>query len=289
MNQRSGNIFDRKTGKQVAWIEGDGVFSATTKKKCATLRGVEIYDLLGKLVCGVLSLRHFRLASWCSLSLGGWWPRIRRGAVWLGRRDAARPARADGEAAGGAVDFHLVIFRFGATMELGRSERPTLRPLWSYRVAGADSPDRKLCWRACSLRHFRLASWCSLSLCGWWPRIRRGAVWLGRRDAARPARADGEAAGGAVDFHLVIFRFGATIGARAIGATDAAAAVELPGRRRRQPGSKAAQTGSRRALSPTFPAGELVFFIPWRVVAENPARRSLAWAARCCSTRSGRW
>ena len=31
--------------------------------------------------CGVLSLRHFRLARWCSLSLGGWWPRIRRGAV----------------------------------------------------------------------------------------------------------------------------------------------------------------------------------------------------------------
>ena len=33
-------------------------------------------------------------------------------------------------------------------------------------------------------------------------------------------------------------------GARAIGATDDAAAVELPGRRRRQPGSKAALTGS---------------------------------------------
>jgi hypothetical protein len=30
---------------------------------------------------------------------------IRRGAFWLGRRDVARPARADGEAAGGAVDF----------------------------------------------------------------------------------------------------------------------------------------------------------------------------------------
>ena len=29
-----------------------------------------------------------------------------------------------------------------------------------------------------------------------------------------------------------------------------------------------------RALSPTFPAGELVFFIPLRVVADNPARRS---------------
>jgi hypothetical protein len=28
--------------------------------------------------------------------------------------------------------------------------------------------------------------------------------------------------------------------------------------------------GLRRALSPTFPAGELVFFIPLRVVAEEP-------------------
>jgi hypothetical protein len=41
------------------------------------------HDCIG---CGVLSLRHFRLASWCSLSLGGWWPRFRRGA--------SRPARA---------------------------------------------------------------------------------------------------------------------------------------------------------------------------------------------------
>jgi hypothetical protein len=50
----------------------------------------------------------------------------------------------DGEVAGGAVaDSTLVIFRFGATMELGRSERTTMRPLWSYRVDGADTPDRK--------------------------------------------------------------------------------------------------------------------------------------------------
>jgi hypothetical protein len=27
--------------------------------------------------------------------------------------------------------------------------------------------------------------------------------------------------------------------------------------------------GLRRALSPTFPAGEMVFFIPWRLVAEE--------------------
>jgi hypothetical protein len=40
-----------------------------------------------------------------------------------------------------------VIFRFGATMELGRSERPTmrplLRPLWSYGVDAANTLDRK--------------------------------------------------------------------------------------------------------------------------------------------------
>jgi hypothetical protein len=41
------------------------------------------------------------------------------------------------------ADFFSVIFRFGATMELGRSERPTMRPLWSYWVDGADSPDRR--------------------------------------------------------------------------------------------------------------------------------------------------
>jgi hypothetical protein len=29
----------------------------------------------GATVSGVLSLRHFGLARWCSLSLGGWWPR----------------------------------------------------------------------------------------------------------------------------------------------------------------------------------------------------------------------
>jgi hypothetical protein len=45
---------------------------------------------------------------------------------------------------GGAVaDSILVIFRFGATMELGRSERTTMRPLWSYGVDAANTPDRK--------------------------------------------------------------------------------------------------------------------------------------------------
>ena len=51
---------------------------------------------------------------------------------------------------------------------------------------------------------------------------------------------DAAVAGGAVaDSFLVIFRFGATLALGPIGANDdaaaAAAAVELPGRRRRQP------------------------------------------------------
>jgi hypothetical protein len=41
------------------------------------------------------------------------------------------------------ADSILVIFRFGATMELGRSERTTMRPPWSYGVNGANTRDRK--------------------------------------------------------------------------------------------------------------------------------------------------
>jgi hypothetical protein len=76
---------------------------------------------------GVLSLRHFRLARWCSLSLGGWPPKnpARRISTCLGPPAARSPLPI------------LVIFRFGATMDLGRSERP------SHGVDGADSPDRK--------------------------------------------------------------------------------------------------------------------------------------------------
>jgi hypothetical protein len=95
--------------------------------------------------CVVLSLRHFRLAFFIPW---GWWPRILRGAVTAARclldlhGPAQRVLAADGEVAGGADSF-LVIFRFGATMELGRSERTTLRPLWRYGVDAANIPDRK--------------------------------------------------------------------------------------------------------------------------------------------------
>src|SRR5665213_438504 len=54
------------------WSSGDRATGSTTP----TARIESRADW----VAGVLSLRHFRLARWCSLSLGGWWPRIRRGA-----------------------------------------------------------------------------------------------------------------------------------------------------------------------------------------------------------------
>jgi hypothetical protein len=56
------------------------------------------------------------------------------------------------------------------------------------------------------------------------------------------------------------------------GANDADVGFAWSGRRRASAASHGV-IGLRRALSPTFPAGELVFFIPLRVVAENPARR----------------
>ena len=75
-------------------------------------------------VCGVLSLRHFRLARWCSLSLGGWWPKNPARRILASAARCCSTCSGRRWAAGGAVaDFLLVIFRFGATMELGRSER----------------------------------------------------------------------------------------------------------------------------------------------------------------------
>ena len=55
------------------------------------------------------------------------------------------------------------------------------------------------------------------------------------------------------------------------GAAALAAALELGGWLRQQAdrNSTARAEGLRRALSPTFRAGAMVFFIPWRVVAEE--------------------
>jgi hypothetical protein len=108
----------------------------------------------------------------------------------------------------------------------------------------------------------------------------------GRRDAARPARSawsvqrqlaarfDGEAAGGAVaESTLVIFRFGATLelgrSGRAMMMPRRFGAARATGSASPRPDRQQLAGVLRRALSPTFPAGEMVFFIPWRVVAEE--------------------
>ena len=54
------------------------------------------------------------------------------------RLSAALAAEAVAEAVATCKQGYKVT---GATLQLGRSERPTLRPLWSYGVDGADRPD----------------------------------------------------------------------------------------------------------------------------------------------------
>ena len=57
----------------------------------------------------------------------------RRISTCSGRRGGAAAAGRTMVMSPAAPDSFSVIFWFGATMELGRSERPTMRPLWSYR------------------------------------------------------------------------------------------------------------------------------------------------------------
>ena len=81
-------------------------------------------------------------------------------------------------------------------------------------------------------------------------------------------RCDGAVAGGA-DFHFSDIPVRGDDGVRAIGANDAAAAVPATGSTAPTPLTESRVDWLRRALSPTLPAGEMVFFIPWRVVAEE--------------------
>ena len=113
------------------------------------------------------------------------------GAAQLGRRDAC--STCSGRRSGCWPQksprqrrrFVLVLFRFGATLELGRSERTTMRPLWRYGVDAANTPDRKAALTS--------PTSCSLSdISGWRAGVlyplagggrESGAAQLGRRDA----------------------------------------------------------------------------------------------------------
>ena len=192
--------------------------------------------------CGVLSLRHFRLARWwCSLSLGGWSPKnpARRSKTCSGRLGGAAAAGPTMVRSPAAPDSFSVIFRFGAdagARAIGATDGAAAVELRGLR----QQPDRNRTYSGgdgcgvLSLRHFRLARWwCSLSLGGWSPKnpARRSKTCSGRLGGAAAAGPTMVRSPAAPDSFSVIFRFGADAGARAIGATDGAAAVELRGLR----------------------------------------------------------
>jgi hypothetical protein len=113
---------------------------------------------------------------------------------------SASPGRGGGDGAGAGraqrgTGSSATIAKFRST---DSGQRPTMRPLWSYGVDGADSTDRKPRLRgsaACSLSD--ISGWRAGVLypfAGGGRGIRRGALWLRRRDAARPARAGAAAA-----------------------------------------------------------------------------------------------
>jgi hypothetical protein len=104
----------------------------------------------------------------------------------------------------------------------------------------------------CSLRHFRLEICWSLSLGGWWPRnlarrLRRREL-LDRR--------------GPPIFVLVIYGAGRSL---ELGRSSC---WQLWGRPASPARDRQALGTLRCPFAPTFPAGEMTLFIPWRVVAD---------------------
>ena len=194
----------------------------------------------------MLSLRHFRLARWCSLSLGGWSPKnpARRSSTCSGRLGGAAAAGRTMVRSPAAPDSFLVIFRFGAdagARAIGATDGAAAVELRGLR----QQPDRnRTDWgsAACSLSD--ISGWRDgvlYPLAGGGRRIRRGAVRLRRRGAADllgPALRTMVRSPAAPDFLFSDIPVRGDDGARAIGATDDAAAVELRGRRRRQPDRK---------------------------------------------------
>jgi hypothetical protein len=128
-------------------------------------------------------------------------------------------------------------------------------------MAGAGGAMRATGWRATAIRFQQFgepSAACSLSdISGWRAGVLYPLAGGGRESGAAHLDLlgspgwcsgcwphDGEVAGGADSF-FVISGSGPTMELGAIGATDAAAAVELPGHRRQHPGSTTALSGQR--------------------------------------------
>jgi protein ImuB len=87
---------------------------------------------------GVLSLRHFRLARWCSLSLGGWWPKTpaRRISTCSGRAAAAGRTMVRSPAAPSPIPLHFSDIPVRGDDGARAIGANSMRPLWSYGVDG---------------------------------------------------------------------------------------------------------------------------------------------------------
>ena len=204
-------------------------------------------------------------------------------------------------------------------MELGRSA-PTLLPAPGERSQLRGSPcatprsatARRWVSAVLSLRHFRLARWCSLSLGAWLPKIlaRRILTGSGRLGGAaavhtdRPARAACWPRRRVLFSEVAAFFFAKSscsfspmmeLGRSAPTLLPAPGErSQLRGRRAQHPDRNGPKMGLRRALSPPFPAGEMVFFIAWRVAAEESGAAHLdrlgppGWCRGCAPDRPAR-
>ena len=103
----------------------------------------------------MLSLRHFRLARWCSLSLREWCAegsarristcRLHPHPLALMMQRLLTADGADGDVARlGRISIFAGYSGFEPTRILGRSERSTMRPPRSYRVMAPTVRHRKL-------------------------------------------------------------------------------------------------------------------------------------------------
>ena len=187
----------------------------------------------------------------CSLSvISGW----RDGVFFIPWRGVPTiPARRSLTGSGRRLAASPVLFREIAVFFLandgagvGDSARSAARYGVFVRKAPPDSTARRWVSAVLSLRHFRLARWCVLYPLAGVPTIpaRRSLTGSGRLLAASP-----------VLFREIAVFFLANDGARAIGAN--AASYGVFGARPR-PIRNGPKMGLRRALSPSFPAGEMV-------------------------------
>ena len=127
--------------------------------------------------------------------------------------------------AGGAVaNSFSVIFRFGATMELGRSERTTMRPPWRYGVSFATTRSQQFAGG--------VSPPCALSAISGW---RDGALYPLARGCRAPRRIMPELEATAPPIPVWGILFGKFVLPGSVGGAGGVRHRELRGQRRQHP------------------------------------------------------